>query len=291
MVPSHITAREPFAPAVQLKLERGHVPCDVDAQEGSKISGDGMVQRRRQPFRLLLGLLLLGILASVLVFVGPGLVNRANLPGGSLLSGPQCTVETTDGDVGLTGDEAKLATTAAALRSQGLEAPDTSGINEEVIRQLMDGPPDDAGPSFHCRAAAATDLAVEQVTDTGLTPRAEQVRRAMDEVFGEQSLGGFALGGVGQGHGEASTHYNGRAIDIFYRPVTEDNRREGWILAHWLVAHAADLDIQYIIFDDKFWSAHLARGQWHSYEAPAPGNEILRHLDHVHVDVLGGGPD
>jgi hypothetical protein len=112
----------------------------------------------------------------------------------------------------------------------------------------------------------------------------------MAAVFGEQSLGGFAPGGVGQGHGADSTHYDGRAIDIFFRPVTEENRRQGWLLAHWLVAHAKDLDIQYVIFDDRFWSAHLPRAQWHDYEAPDPANEILRHLDHVHVDVLGGGP-
>jgi hypothetical protein len=60
------------------------------------------------------------------------------------------------------------------------------------------------------------------------------------------------------------------------------------MLAHWLVAHAEDLDIQYVIFDDRFWSAHLARGPWQNYQAPDPANEILRHLDHVHVDVLRG---
>lgn len=129
------------------------------------------------------------------------------------------------------------------------------------------------------------------MTATGLTPRAEQLLEAMTEVFGEQSLGGFAPGGVDRGHGADSTHYDGRAIDIFFRPVTEENRREGWILAHWLVAHAEDLNIQYVIFDDMFWSAHLPRGQWHDYDAPDPGNEILRHLDHVHVDVLGGNAD
>jgi len=73
--------------------------------------------------------------------------------------------------------------------------------------------------------------------------------------------------------------------------VTEENRRQGWILAHWLIAHAEDLDIQYVIFDDRFWSVHSSSGQWHSYDAPEPGNEILRHLDHVHVDVLRGGTD
>src|SRR5699024_12234723 len=75
--------------------------------------------------------------------------------------------------------------------------------------------------------------------------------------------------------------------DLF-RPVSEENRREGWHLAHWLIAHADDLDIQYVIFDDLGWSAHSFGGQWHDYEVADPDNAILRHLDHVHVDVLGG---
>ncbi|GAB3553868.1 hypothetical protein GCM10027404_27210 [Arthrobacter tumbae] len=233
---------------------------------------------------------LLALLASVM-FLGPRLVNGLQVDGGSLLGLADCTVETSEGDVGLSRDEAQLATTAVALLARGMEAPDTSGIDEAVLERLTEGPPEDAGPSLSCRGSAASDLPEEQLTATGLTLRAEQLRVAMREVFGDQSLGGFAPGGVGQGHGADSTHYDGRAIDIFFRPVTEENRREGWVLAHWLVAHADDFDIQYVIFDDRFWSAHLARGGWHDYDAPDPSNEILRHLDHVHVDVLGGGTD
>ncbi|WP_105032022.1 hypothetical protein [Arthrobacter ruber] len=247
--------------------------------------------RRHRPLRLLLGVLLLGVLAAVVVLLGPGVLGTLRTEGGFLPGGPECTVATTDAVVGLDRSEAKLATTAVALAARGVEAPDTSGIDDAVLRQLADGPADDAGPTLSCRGSAATDLPVEQLTATGLTPRAEQVRSELTEVFGDQSLGGFAPGGVGQGHGGDSTHYDGRAIDVFFRPVTEENRREGWMLAHWLVAHAEDLDIQYVIFDDRFWSAHLPRGQWHRYDAPAPANEILRHLDHVHVDVLGGDAD
>ena len=246
--------------------------------------------RRRRPQWVVLWILLLGVAGSVLVFLGPGLAGGLRVEGSSLLAGPECTVETAEGDVGLDRDEAKLATTAVALRLRGLEAPDTTGIDAAVLQQLTDGPASDAGPSLSCRGSAASDLEEQELTGSGLTSRAEEVRAAMTEVFGDQSLGGFAPGGIGQGHGGESTHYDGRAIDIFFRPVTEDNRRQGWILSHWLVAHAEDLDIQYVIFDDEFWSAHLSRGGWHHYEAPAPGTEILRHLDHVHVDVLGGSP-
>ncbi|MCQ6269330.1 hypothetical protein M8J71_02290 [Pseudarthrobacter sp. R1] len=198
-------------------------------------------------------------------------------------------MQTAEEEVGLYRDEAQLATTAVALRARGMEAPDTSGIDEAVLQRLADGPSEDAGPTLSCRGSAANDLQEQQAGVNGLTPRAQQLRETMTKVFGDQSLGGFAPGGIDQGHGADATHYDGRAIDIFFRPVTEENRREGWILAHWLVAHAEELDIQYVIFDDRFWSVHSSSGQWHYYDAPEPRNEILRHLDHVHVDVLGGG--
>ncbi|MCU1631785.1 MAG: hypothetical protein JWM61_437 [Micrococcaceae bacterium] len=244
-------------------------------------------ESRRRSARVLVSVVVLGVLGLVLVLLGPGLLGGLRAEGSSLLTGPECIVQTSDGEIRLTRDEAKLGTTAVALRARGTEA-NTSGIDEGALRALAEGPLGDAGPVLSCRGSAADDLQQEQLTATGLTPRAEQVRSAMTEVFGDQSLGGFEPGGVGSGHGGDSTHYDGRAIDIFFRPVTEENRREGWILAHWLVAHAEDLDVQYVIFDDQFWSARVARGQWHDYEAPAPANEILRHLDHVHVDVLGG---
>ncbi|KUG61968.1 hypothetical protein AVL61_11275 [Kocuria rosea subsp. polaris] len=247
-------------------------------------------RRRSGSVRTLVGLLLvLGVLAGALGLLGPGLLGGLRTGGSWLPWGPECTVETAEGEVGLDRAQAKRATTAVALAARGAEAPDTSGIDEAVLQRLADGPPGDAGASLSCRGSAAGGLPEQELTGTGLTPRAERLRAAMTEVFGAQSLGGFAPGGVDHGHGAESTHYDGRAVDVFFRPVTEENRRAGWLLAHWLVAHAEDLDVQYVIFDDRFWSAHSSRGQWRDYDAPEPGNEILRHLDHVHVDVLRGG--
>jgi hypothetical protein len=246
---------------------------------------------RRRPLRPLLGLLLLlGVLAGTLVLLGPGVLSGLRAGDGWPRWGAECTVETPEGEVGLDRDQAKRATTAVALSARGMEAPDTTGIDEAVLQRLAGGPPEDAAASLACRGSADRDLQEQQLTGTGLTPRAERLRGAMTEVFGEQSLGGFAPGGIDQGHGAESTHYDGRAVDVFFRPVTEENRRQGWLLAHWLVAHAEDLDVQYVIFDDRFWSVHSPRGQWQDYDAPEPGNEILRHLDHVHVDVIRGDP-
>lgn len=242
----------------------------------------------RRPFRALLSLILIIALITAMVIYGPGLL-RSLREGDNLLPWPaECTVQTADGDVGLDRDEAKLATTAVVLSARGEQTPDTSGIDGAVLQRLAEGPPEDAGPSLTCRGTAPNNLPEEQMTASGLTPRAEQVRTAMTEVFGEQPLGGFTPGGFDYGHGEDSTHYDGRAIDIFFRPVTEENRRAGWQLAHWLIAHAEELHIQYVIFDDRIWSTRSFGGQWRDYRAPDPSNEILRHLDHVHVDVLGG---
>lgn len=232
-------------------------------------------------------LCLVGLAGAAVVF-GPRLFAWIGTWDGSPPWQSACTVETSDGEIGLTRDEAKLATTAVALSSRGEETPDTSELDDGVVQRLADGPEADAGPSLSCRVAVADDLSQQEPTESGLTPRAEQVRQEMTEVFGDLELGGFAPGGVDHGHQEESTHYDGRAIDIFFRPVTEEHRREGWLLAHWLVAHAEDLDIQYVIFDDVVWSAHSFQGQWQDYQVADGNNAVLRHLDHVHVDVVDG---
>lgn len=232
-------------------------------------------------------LCLIGVLAAVVVLV-PRVFNGLQDWDGTAPWNPECTVATSDGDIGLSRDEAKRATTAVALSARGLDTPDTSEIDDAVMQRLADGPAADAGPSLSCRASTADDLVEQEPLANGLTPRAAQVRDQVTEVFGDLSIGGFAPGGVDHGHQDGSTHYDGRAIDIFFRPISEENRRAGWQLAHWLVAHGQDLNVQYVIFDDQLWSAHSFGGQWHDLEAADPDDEILRHLDHVHVDVLEG---
>lgn len=239
--------------------------------------------------RLTWSLVVLGLLASALVVVVPRLADGVDLGGAGAPWGPECSVSTGSDEVGLTGEQAQRAATATVLETRGEAAPGVEDIDPAVLEALALGPIEDAGPVLTCRAEEPTDLAQQELTDTGLTPRAQRLREEMAEVFGEQSLGGFAPGGVGAGHGEESTHYDGRAVDVFYRPVTQESRREGWLLAQWLVAHAQDLDVQYVIFDDRYWGVRSSGRGWLDYEAPEPANEILRHLDHVHVDVLRGG--
>jgi hypothetical protein len=146
---------------------------------------------------------------------------------------------------------------------------------------------------FSCVVHAAGDsVAAEPAGRSGLTPRAARVRRSLERAFGRLPLGGFASGGVSTGHMRGSAHYDGRAVDVFVRPVSRDNKRKGWAIASYLVAHASRLQIDHVIFDKQIWTAGArSESGWRDYDpGDAPGSRVvLEHRDHVHVDVVAGG--
>jgi len=76
------------------------------------------------------------------------------------------------------------------------------------------------------------------------------VRRELVTLF-DPALGGFEPGGVSTGHMEGSAHYEGRAIDVFVRPVSPANKVRGWAIAQYLVAQADRLHLQTVIFDGR----------------------------------------
>jgi len=123
----------------------------------------------------------------------------------------------------------------------------------------------------------------------GLTGRAAHVRRDLQAAFGEVPMGGFEPRGVSTGHKDGSAHYEGRAIDIFFRPVNKANNRRGWAMAYYVVAQAERLGVDHVIYDDMIWgSGRRSESGWREYDEPdGPGDKaVLRHLDHVHVDVV-----
>lgn len=168
-------------------------------------------------------------------------------------------------------------------------AAGTSGLSREQARALADAATDPALSSagaLTCRSSGA-ERVDQPEGPSGLTPRAERVRTQVEAAFGPQSLGGFAPGGVRDGHVEGSAHYDGRAVDVFFRPVTPEGTARGWRLAHWLVAHADELDVATVIFDRQLWSASRSGQGWRPYRHPSGDTDdpVLAHEDHVHVDV------
>ena len=190
------------------------------------------------------------------------------------------------------GYEAMRITEAAqeVQRSGFPEAYDDHAADARALASALTGY--SSGGRFTCVVRDSSELEREEVGPGGLTPRAVEVRRDLERSFGDLALGGFAPGGVTDGHQEGSAHYEGRAIDIFVRPVNAANNRKGWAIAQYLVAHADRLDVEHVIFDAKIWSSgdRSSRG-WRDYDpGDRPGaRAVLEHRDHVHVDVIDEG--
>jgi len=227
------------------------------------------------------------LLVAAAVAGGSWLLHRAGAGGVALPWGPDCTVLVAGERIGLDREQAMAATTAAAQRARGADAS-AEGVAPQVVDALVAGPEDGPGPVLTCFSGSDAEVPAQEMGASGLTPRAEALLAEMTEVHGQLSLGGFEPGGVTDGHGADSTHYRGEAVDVFFRPVTEENRRAGWLLAQWLVAHAERLEVSVVIFDDRIWSTRFALAGWRPYTSADPGNDILQHRDHVHVDVRRG---
>jgi hypothetical protein len=183
--------------------------------------------------------------------------------------------------------------TEAAQRVQRSGYPEAYEEHAAGARALASALTGWSPGTFSC-VVGQPEESSEQETASGLTPRAERVRTTLENVFGDLPLGGFAPGGVTSGHMKGSTHYEGRAIDVFVRPVDEANRRRGWAIAHFLVANADRLAIGHVIFDRKIWtSGRSSEAGWRDYAPPEGGSSdpatqaVLEHRDHVHVDVAG----
>ena len=134
------------------------------------------------------------------------------------------------------------------------------------------------GPDGPCPPTASP-------AERGLQPAALRGLRCVKAAFPWiQSIGGV---GSRPNH---SDHPAGRAVDFMIHAWnTPEGRAHGWQVAHWLQAHAAELDVTYLIYDDHVWRAYRASHGWTPYTHPngSTSNPTLRHLDHVHLSVNG----
>lgn len=199
-------------------------------------------------------------------------------------------------EMGSEDAEAAAAIAAKAVRLR-LSAPEA----ERSVGQVLDASDEDvrlvtaaltgrAPRALSCRRRGADDEESDRLDRVGLTKRAATARRDLEHAFGPQKLGGFAPGGVRSGHMIGSAHYEGRAVDVFFRPVTRQNRVRGWAMAQYLVANAGRLELSTVIYDGRIWTARRAFQGWRGYRVDHSGRSaeavaILEHRDHVHLDV------
>ena len=186
-------------------------------------------------------------------------------------------------------DYRSMEVTVAAQEVQRSAYPNAYADHEQDARVLASALTGNSPEAFTCTYDADVEQLDDDLLPSGLTPRAAEVLTAVEAAFGDQSVGGFEPRGVDEGHMDGSAHYSGRAVDVLFRPVNDENRRRGWAVAHYLVAHAQRLDIATVIFDDRIWQARRAHAGWRDYRVPRSSSgdpEILEHRDHVHVDVF-----
>ena len=181
----------------------------------------------------------------------------------------------------------QLEITEAAQEVQRSGFPDAYADHEADARALASALSGNSRRGLQLPAGRRPTSASAELGESGLTDRADAVRRDLVALFPDQPLGGFAPGGVTTGHMEGSAHYEGRAIDVFVRPVNPTNRVRGWAIAQYLVSQADRLAINTVIFDDRIWSVRHSGDGWRDYDPPERSGDpaILEHRDHVHVDV------
>jgi uncharacterized protein YraI len=108
--------------------------------------------------------------------------------------------------------------------------------------------------------------------EPNLTSNARAVYRAVCAAFGDSvsSFGGYRAGDGGD-------HGSGRAVDIMV------SGEPGWDIARYVQAHARDLGVTYVIYQQQMWMAGDPTSRWETMEDR--GSKTANHFDHVHVSV------
>src|SRR4051794_1851776 len=215
-----------------------------------------------------------------------------------LVGPPNCVVRAGAHTVELDQRTAeRVATAVATVVRRGGSAVNARSAVARVrssspadARAVADALTGQTSAALSCRHGGSSTSESDRLDSRGLSGRAEAVRRDVLAVFGPLPLGGFAPGGVHTGHMPGSAHYEGRAVDVFFRPINRADKVRGWALAQYLVAHAHRLAIDTVIFDAMIWTARRGGDGWRTFRVDTRGKSarvlrVLEHRDHVHVDV------
>lgn len=103
-----------------------------------------------------------------------------------------------------------------------------------------------------------------------------QVREKLVREFGKDVLTGPGSVAAGTRDGGGGGGRSKPARDLV---LPADETRRGWELAHWAVAHAAELRITQISYGDQVWSAGRSEDGWHeSDDSTSDGSTVVLRL-------------
>lgn len=109
--------------------------------------------------------------------------------------------------------------------------------------------------------------------ESGLTPDAVRVYRAVCAQFPEVTSWGGLRGGGGE-------HSTGQALDIMV-----SSSSLGDAIAAWVREHYKELGVSEVIWSQQIWTVERADDGWRWMEDR--GSATANHYDHVHVTVYG----
>jgi peptidoglycan hydrolase-like protein with peptidoglycan-binding domain len=159
-------------------------------------------------------------------------------------------------------------TGAGAITAGQWRLPDSVRLAGEQQYIRYDSPPAWAGEPGHCSGT--------------FTSGAKILRDYLRQNFPAISdIGGYNCRPNTANNKETSVHGVGRALDI-YIPIIDGqaNAQAGDPIANWLVEHAQEIGIQYIIWNRTKWNGSIRKGRKDGqYGGPKP------HADHIHAEL------
>ncbi|MGQ0630523.1 MAG: hypothetical protein ACT4P1_05735 [Sporichthyaceae bacterium] len=215
-------------------------------------------------------------------------------------AGAKCRLLVEGKEMGLSGEAARTLTMVAAVGLQ-VGAPaessarvlDMAGARSSFAPRVTDAlqlfakgdTKAPTGPSLASVRALGNPQALscthtmpmakdESRDSNGLTPRADTLRKGIVDAFGGTKITGFGS----SGKGKDAALPRGRAMRVKVSP--SDNTERGWVIAHWLTAHAASYRVYTVGFDGRDWTNRDGWRTSGSARANTPGQ--------VYVSVVNG---
>lgn len=129
---------------------------------------------------------------------------------------------------------------------------------------------------------AATSSSVYELGP--VQPQTAVVANTIGPMFGIATVGGWRDPATEVY--DPNGHPAGLALDFMISDIP-DGVATGDRLADYLIAHAAELGVSYIIWQQRIWTASRAAEGWQLMEDR--GSRTQNHMDHVHLSLTGDG--